>query len=116
MTKKPIVKKKENFNIDTHSTPKPRELRKSIEAGLFSQNLELPKIQPLDETEVEGIQAKIAQLGFDKAPEDPAEDELVGKDRVVDFAAHQYLLHDSATKIQAVARGYLHRRKDQEAK
>ncbi|KAL3939303.1 MAG: hypothetical protein SGBAC_005945 [Bacillariaceae sp.] len=116
LAKKPNIlkkKKKDNYNIDTHSTPKAKDLRKSIEAGLFAQNIELPKIQ-LDEPEVEGIQAKIAQLGFDKTRENPTE-ELLSKERTVDFAAHQYLLHDSATKIQAVARGFLYRKKDQEA-
>ena len=80
-----------------------------------------------------GIMERISQLGIDNSittPLSPSTDEhstvqgwqrsgmeakSEGKARSIDFAARQYILHTSATTIQAFTRGYLCRMRDLEA-
>jgi hypothetical protein len=111
-------KKKAEYDIDTCRTPTAGDLRKSFEAGLFFNSAGIPKLQPMESAESEGVKAKIAKLGIvDKqgkehevAPEGPKT-----RERAAKFATQQYIMHDSATKIQALARGFLFRQKDREA-
>lgn len=112
-------KKHAEYDIDTCRTPTAGDLRKSFEAGsLYSAASKMPKLHPLESTESEGIQAKIAKLGIastqsrehEVTPEEPRT-----QDRAVDFATQQYLMHDAARRIQALARGFLFRKKDHEA-
>ena len=72
------------------------------------------------------ILQRISQLGMENSDVPPTapfgrshgtlESENVDREsKRIDWAAHQYLLHSSATKIQAVVRGFLYRKKDLEA-
>ena len=65
------------------------------------------------------IVQKIKQLGVDIPPVAPSSFEKISEEveesKMIDFAAHQYLLHESAARIQALARGFLYRKKDLES-
>eukprot|EP00980_Cylindrotheca_fusiformis_P028966 scaffold22680_cov107-Cylindrotheca_fusiformis.AAC.35 len=106
--------KQQEYDIDTCRTPTAGDLRRSFDSGaLYKAASHLPKLKPLVYSENEGIQAKIAKLGIGKKQDNS--DVPRTKERTVDFATHQYLMHDSARKIQALARGFLFRKRDQEA-
>jgi hypothetical protein len=101
-------------NIECYSTPKPQEIRMSFEVGSAFSGGTIPKLKPLKSAEGEGIKEKIAKLGILERKEEESKVKEY-PEKAVDFAAQRYVLHASATKIQALARGYLYRKKDSEA-
>ena len=121
MTKPPLSRPRSkspdpSTGIGNDKTPTAREIRKKIELGEFSTpsgRKSMPVLVRLSQTGA--VKAQVERFGAFSKERESTLLSPKSPEKAVDIAAKFYIQHMSATKIQALARGYLYRQKDRDA-